>query len=63
MDQALDTERCLEGIEYVTVGSMFSGIRTACDARHCGRRAFLHDDLDVVTLDAVAPTIQCSGLR
>src|SRR6266581_8929969 len=23
----------------------------ACDARHCGRRPFLHDDLDVVTLD------------
>lgn len=28
------------------------GIRTSCDARHCGRRAFLHDDLDDVTLDA-----------
>jgi predicted nucleotidyltransferase len=27
------------------------GIRRACDARHCGRRAFLHDDLDDVTLD------------
>jgi len=24
----------------------------SCDARHCGRRAFLHDDLDDVTLDA-----------
>ncbi|OFZ99255.1 MAG: hypothetical protein A3H35_02045 [Betaproteobacteria bacterium RIFCSPLOWO2_02_FULL_62_17] len=28
------------------------GIRVACDARHCGRRHFLHDDLDDVTLDA-----------
>jgi hypothetical protein len=28
------------------------GIRSSCDARHCGRRAFLHDDLDDVTLDA-----------
>ena len=28
------------------------GIRASCDARHCGRRAFLHDDLDDVTLDA-----------
>jgi hypothetical protein len=27
------------------------GIRASCDARHCGRRAFLHDDLDAVTLD------------
>ena len=27
------------------------GIRVACDARHCGRRAFLHDDLAAVTLD------------
>lgn len=27
------------------------GIRAACDARHCGRRPFLHDDLDDVTLD------------
>ena len=27
------------------------GVRLACDARHCGRRPFLHDDLDVVTLD------------
>jgi hypothetical protein len=27
------------------------GIRLACHARHCGRRAFLHDDLDEVTLD------------
>ena len=27
-------------------------VRASCDARHCGRRAFLHDDLDAVTLDA-----------
>jgi predicted nucleotidyltransferase len=27
------------------------GIRASCDARHCGRRAFLHDDLDAVMLD------------
>lgn len=29
------------------------GIRVACDARNCGRRSFLHDDLDDVTLDPV----------
>ena len=29
------------------------GIRMACDARHCGRRPFLHDDLDAVTLDPI----------
>ena len=29
------------------------GIRASCDARHCGRRAYLHDDLDAVTVDAV----------
>ncbi len=37
------------------------GIRAACDARHCGRRPFLHDDLDDVTLDAVlvkAPPVE-----
>jgi len=28
------------------------GVRVGCDARHCGRRPFLHDDLDAVTLDA-----------
>jgi hypothetical protein len=28
------------------------GVRASCDARHCGRRQFLHDDLDDVTLDA-----------
>jgi len=25
-------------------------VRASCDARHCGRRAFLHDDLDDVSL-------------
>jgi hypothetical protein len=30
----------------------YPGLRASCDARHCGRRAFLHDDLDAVTLDA-----------
>jgi uncharacterized protein DUF6932 len=30
----------------------YPGIRASCDARHCGRRAFLHDDLDSVMLDA-----------
>ena len=29
----------------------YPGKRMSCDARHCGRRAFLHDDLDDVTLD------------
>jgi predicted nucleotidyltransferase len=28
------------------------GIRRACDALHCGRRPFLHDDLATVTLEA-----------
>ena len=32
------------------------GIRVACDARHCGRRLFVHDDLDTVTLDAAVVT-------
>lgn len=32
------------------------GVRASCDARHCGRRAFLHDDLDAVTLDAALIT-------
>jgi hypothetical protein len=27
------------------------GIRASCDARHCGRRHFLHDDLDDINLD------------
>ena len=27
------------------------GVRQACDARHCGRRPHLHDDLDDVTLN------------
>jgi predicted nucleotidyltransferase len=26
------------------------GIRQSCDARHCGRRPHLHDDLDAMTL-------------
>ena len=26
------------------------GLRRACDARNCGRRPYLHDDLDTVTL-------------
>jgi hypothetical protein len=30
----------------------YPGVRASCDARHCGRRTFLHDDLDDVTLDA-----------
>lgn len=29
------------------------GIRTSCDARRCGARNFLNDDLDDVTLDSV----------
>jgi hypothetical protein len=28
------------------------GVRMACDARHCGRRPHLHDDLDDVALSA-----------
>jgi len=28
------------------------GIRATCDARHCGRREFLHDDLDDISLGA-----------
>lgn len=28
------------------------GIRASCDARHCGRRQFLHDDLDDISLGA-----------
>ena len=27
------------------------GVRLSCDARHCGRRQYLHDDLDDVTLN------------
>ena len=37
------------------------GVRVSCDARHCGRRAFLHDDLDDVKLDGAvvrAPPIE-----
>ena len=29
------------------------GIRASCDARNCGRRHFLHDDLDEINLDPV----------
>ena len=28
------------------------GIRTSCRARHCGRRPYLNDDLDVLNLPA-----------
>ena len=28
------------------------GVRQSCDARHCGRRPYLHDDLDAVSLDS-----------
>lgn len=37
------------------------GIRMSCDALHCGRRPYLHDDLQVVKLDAalvVAPPVE-----
>jgi hypothetical protein len=37
------------------------GIRISCDALHCGRRPYLHDDLEVVRLDeglVVAPPIE-----
>jgi predicted nucleotidyltransferase len=27
------------------------GVRQACDALHCGRRPFLHDDLDAIRLN------------
>lgn len=30
----------------------YFGARASCDARNCGRRTFLHDDLDAVSLDA-----------
>ena len=29
------------------------GIRASCDARHCGQRHYLHDDLDDINLDAL----------
>lgn len=44
------------------------GIRASCDARHCGRRLYLHDDLDDIKLDPmlvrqppveVWPTVIC----
>jgi predicted nucleotidyltransferase len=28
------------------------GVRQACDAAHCGRRPFLHDDLDAIQLSS-----------
>ena len=37
------------------------GIRISCDALHCGRRPYLHDDLDTVRLDeslVAAPPIE-----
>lgn len=30
------------------------GVRVSCDARHCGLRPYLNDDLDVITLDAAS---------
>lgn len=38
------------------------GIRASCDARHCGGRHFLHDDLDDVALDHLLvkePPLRC----
>jgi predicted nucleotidyltransferase len=29
-----------------------SGVRRSCDALHCGRRPYLHDDLDAITLNS-----------
>jgi predicted nucleotidyltransferase len=29
------------------------GVRASCDARHCGERPHLHDDLDDITLEAM----------
>jgi len=37
------------------------GIRVSCDALHCGRRPYLHDDLEAITLDGsliLAPPIE-----
>jgi hypothetical protein len=37
------------------------GIRSSCDALHCGRRLYLHDDLETVRLDeslTIAPPIE-----
>ena len=28
------------------------GVRQSCDALHCGRRPYLHDDLDAITLNS-----------
>jgi hypothetical protein len=27
-------------------------VRRSCDALHCGRRPYLHDDLDAITLNS-----------
>jgi predicted nucleotidyltransferase len=37
------------------------GIRMSCDARNCGTRPFLHDDLDAVKLDAAL--IKCPPIE
>jgi predicted nucleotidyltransferase len=46
------------------------GVRRSCDARHCGRRPYLHDDLDAITLDSTLvlsppitlwPKVECRG--
>jgi hypothetical protein len=37
------------------------GIRISCDALHCGRRPYLHDDLETISLDGsliFAPPIE-----
>jgi hypothetical protein len=37
------------------------GIRARCDALHCGRRPYLHDDLQTVTLHkelVIAPPVE-----
>jgi len=36
------------------------GVRRSCDALHCGRRPYLHDDLDAITLNrtlVLAPAV------
>ena len=30
------------------------GVRQSCDALHCGRRPYLHDDLDAITLNSAS---------
>lgn len=46
------------------------GIRVRCDARHCGRRQYLHDDLDAIELSSqlvarpsiqLWPCVECTG--